>query len=236
MHKKGIRDKENENRSNDIGHQVDGASANAVIIEKEVVSEGHDSKSTTECAGCAQKAIERDEWKEKYNQEVEKRKELKKVYVNTTISFTELYSKYNALLKTSASTHQSVDDAASSGQDIFTPAEVKFLQCTSLEKKTDCTFINHCLKYAYKVDRSVLVFKTLKGTSEWTEINGEGVEIQHAAKTPLTPKKVERIKGLFYERLSKCEIDAVEYSERIKDSYVNKLIAAGIKNLSKKFK
>lgn len=105
-----------------------------------------------------------------------------------------------------------------------------------LDKKSDCTFILNCLKYAYKSDRSVLKSKSLKGTAEKTDITPEGEEIHHDGKSPLTPQKVDVIKGLFVDRISKCQIDSVEYKERMKDPYVNRLLAAGIKNLSKKFK
>lgn len=57
-----------------------------------------------------------------------------------------------------------------------------------------------------------------------------------SAKDPLTPEKVRRIKALFAGRISKCTIDSAHYTERMKDTYVNKLLAAGIKNLAQKFK
>lgn len=50
----------------------------------------------------------------------------------------------------------------------------------------------------------------------------------HQAKAP---RKVDRIKGLFIERISKPEINSADYRERIKDPYVNKLFAAGIRNI-----
>lgn len=40
-------------------------------------------------------------------------------------------------------------------------------------------------------------------------------------KDPLTPKKVERIRDLFIERISKCQLNPVAYGERIKDTYLN---------------
>lgn len=105
-----------------------------------------------------------------------------------------------------------------------------------LDKKNDCSFILHSLKYSYKSDLSVLSTRTLKGTAEWKELKEGGSEVHHEAKGPLTPRKVDRIKDLFIERISKPEINSAEYSERIKDPYINKLFAAGIRNLSKKFK
>lgn len=204
-------------------------------VEDPVESESRDASGTAECTGCAQKAVEMDEWKQKYIQEVEHRKELKKVYLNLTIRFSELHSKYDDLSKV-VSNHQSVNNAATSSDDIFTPKEVQFLQCMELDKKTDCTFILQCLKYGYKPDRSVLATKSLKGTAERTKFTDEGEQIRHEAKTALTPEKVDRIKGLFIERISKCKIDAAEYAVRMKDSYVNKLFAAGVNNISTKFK
>lgn len=163
---------------------------------------------------------------EKYKQEVEKSKALKK----------ELDLKHKNLLKTAKHTYhqKSLDDAVVSN-DVFTANEVKFLQCMPMDKKSDCSFILHCLKYAYKLDPSVLLSRTLKGTPERTEFTEKGEQIHHGAKDPLTPKKAERIKELFIERISNCIIDSAEYGERIKDSYVNKLIAAGIRNISKKY-
>lgn len=201
-----------------------------------VVMEGRNTVDTVECSGCFGKVTEIDEWKKRYEQEAEKRKQLKKVYMNLAIRFSEIELKYTALLKnaTANAYHQSVDEAESSA-DVFTAKEVKFLQCMPLDKKNDCSFILHCLKFAYK-DPSVLASKTLKGTAAWLEIKSDGEQVQHEEKAPLTPQKVERVKGLFMERISQCEIHSVEYGERIKDSYVNKMFAAGIRNLSKKFK
>lgn len=214
----------------------------------------HNSKNSGECTGCIQKAAERDEWERKYKQEFEKRKELKKVYVNLNVQFSELYMKYQSVLKAKGNNRDIVhgeasDNAASDGvamvseatggavkgdDDTFTEAQLKFLQFMPLDKKNDCTFILQCLKYAYKSDPTVLTSKTLKGTAERTEITADGREIHHEAKAPLTPEKVDRIKSLFMKRISKCEINSAEYVERMKDPYVNRLFAAGIVNLSKK--
>lgn len=80
-----IVEEENENRILTSENQVEPYSCNP--------------KTTTECAGCFQKSIESDEWQQKYYLEVERRKELKKVYINLNIQFSELYSKHYDLLK-----------------------------------------------------------------------------------------------------------------------------------------
>lgn len=235
LHKKDERLVDDVNEAAAVGEKEEDTSP-VRLANSTVESEAHHTKSLPECTGCVQKLIEIDQWETKYKQEVEKYKELKKVYLNLTVRFTEVDSKYNALLKTNTSGYHTSNDPVTSTDDIFTPNEVKFLQCMALDKNNDCSFILHCLKFAYKLDPSVLVCKTLKGTHEWMEITSEGKQIHHDGKAPLTPKKVERIKGLFIDRISKCEIDSADYVERIKDSYVNKHIAAGIRNLSKKFK
>lgn len=229
---------QNENGNNELNGAVaeENTDFNQVVTTKAPVeSESYSSKSSTECEGCVKKAAERDEWEYKYKQEVESRKELKKVYMNLNIQFSELYMKHNDLLKTASNIKPKSFDDPAACNDVFSSNEIKFLQFMPLDKKNDCSFILNALKYAYKSDTSVLVSKTLKGKSEWTEIK-DGYEIHHDAKTPLTPEKVERIKGLFIDRISNCEIHSADYGERIKDSYMNKLFAAGIKNISKKFK
>lgn len=199
-----------------------------------VESGGHDA-SKLQCSGCIEKSLEIDDWKKKYELEVAQRKELNQLYVKSTISFTELYSKYNDLLQTTAALPKSDDAAASSSSDdIFTNSELKYLQCMSLDKKHDCSFVLSALKFAYKADLSVFRSRTLFGTAERTDITTNGENIHHSAKDPLTPSKVRRVKTLFIERISKSEINSVDYSQRMKDSYVNTLFAAGIRNLSKK--
>lgn len=238
----------------------------------------HASKNAHECAGCIQKAVEIEEWESKYNEESEQRKQLKKVYMNLNVEFTELYMKYQSLLKivkgteshgdttvvkttdcrivhseapgakstdcrtvhgdasdggTSSKDNEATGGDEKDGDNIFTDAQIKFLQFMPLDKKSDCTFILQCLKYAYGSDTSVLASRTLKGTSKRTEINSEGIKTHYEGKAPLSPIKVDRIKRLFMERISKCDIHSAEYVERIKDPYVHKLFAAGIGNLSK---
>lgn len=229
-------------------------------VETKAPSESEtDNSKHFECTGCIRKAAERDEWERKYKQESEQRKELKKVYMNLNVEFSELYMKHKSLLKAKGNDrdiiHGEVSDGAAmvseatggaatvseatggaaTGSDVtFTEAQLKFLQFMPLDKKNDCTFILQCLKYAYKSDPNILASKTLKGTAKRTEITADGIEIHHEMKAPLTPEKVDRIKSLFMDRISKCEIHSAEYVERMKDTYVNKLFAAGIGNLSKK--
>lgn len=190
-------------------------------------------ESGGKCSGCVEKLIEIDDWKSKYDREVAHHKEYKRLYLNSTVQFSELHSKYNDLLKTTAALPKILDDATTS-QDMFTSNEVKYLQCMPLDKKTDCTFILSALKFVYKADLTTLTSKTLKGTSERIEILSNGDRIHHPAKDPMTPLKVSRIKSLFIERIAKCEISSPDYAERMKDAYVNKLFAAGIRNLSNK--
>lgn len=179
------------------------------------------------CTECAQKDIAINEWERKYN-------ELKKVHAKQSIHFSELYSKHNDLLKTVTNINKPAAEEAASSTDIFTPSEVKFLEYMDLEKVKDCTFVHQCLKFAYKSNVTVLASKTLWGTASWTGIAKNGEQVHREAKDPLTPEKVRRIKALFADRISKCRIDSAEYSERMKDPYINKLIAAGVKNLSQK--
>ncbi|KAJ6647837.1 hypothetical protein Bhyg_03060 [Pseudolycoriella hygida] len=204
--------------------------------ELQVEPKCQDAK-TVECDQCVRKDVDIEEWRQKYEDEVLQRKELKKVDLNLTVRFSELHSKYEDLLKATTkivAVDPPEDDSATPEDSIFTETEAKFLSCMALDKRHDCTFVLHCLKYAYKNDLSVLALKTLKGTAKSIEIMDDGEKIYHKGKDPITPKKVDRIRGLFIERISKCKIDAADYSERMKETYLNKLFAAGIKNLSKK--
>lgn len=144
--------------------------------------------------------------------------------------------KYNDLLKSKSHTSNDVgvSEATAVSGDIFTPNELKFLQCMSLEKKEDSTFVHQCVQFAYKSDLHVLAHRTLKGTKDWIEIKDDGEKKHHAAKEPLSPHKVNRIKDVFHERISKCAIDAATFGERVNDANINKLFASAIKNISKK--
>lgn len=194
-----------------------GLGAFATVIEN-----SDQNKASTQCTECKN-------WEVKY-------KDLKMLYVKLTIHSSEKDLKYEDLLKTKTRTiYSDIDDVATSNGDIFSPNEIKSLQGIPQDKKKDSTFILKCLEYAYKSDQSVLQKKTLKGKSEVIHFSETG-NVEHivAGKDPLTPEKVARIKELFIERLSNCEIDAFAYGERIKDSNLNKLIASGVKNISKK--
>lgn len=149
----------------------------------------------------------------------------------------ELGVKYTDLLKMATSTNRpDTDEVVASGGDIFTENQIRYFRSMPLDKKKDSSFILQCLEYAYKTDQSVLLQKTLNGKPEWIEITDGGEEILHPTKDPLTPKKVDRIRELFIERVSKCNIDPAVYGERMKTSYLNRLIASGIKNIAKKQK
>lgn len=170
------------------------------------------------------------DWEVKYN-------DLKKLCLKLTIRNADMDLKYEDLLKAKTASiplRVSGDDQLPIG-GFFTQRELKYLECMSLEKKMDSTFVHHCLQFAYKGDQSALLHKTLKGKAEVRHISDEG-EVEHVSegKDPLTPTKVESIRSLFIERISKCQLDAVAYGERIKDTYLNKLIASGIRNISKK--
>lgn len=187
--------------------------------------------SKVECSDCVQKSKELKEWEEKF-------KELKKIYVKLTVRHAELDLKYNDLLKSKSATSAASDVVANanaaSEDGVFNLNELKFLQCMPLDKKKDSTFIHQCLQFAYKNDLGVLAHKSLKGTSDWIEINDRGEKIHHTAKSPISPHKVNRIKEVFVERISKCQISSVEYGDRVKDANINKLFAGGIKNIAKK--
>lgn len=190
------------------------------------------------------------EWEMKSKEWEMKYKNLKKVYVQLTIRYSEQSLKFEHLLKSKTNAGNTTDHTTDhttghfpspntgiqvqSNDDIFTPRELIYLQCMSLDKSKDSTFIMKCLEFAYKNNLPILRFKTLKGKPESVQFDEGGEAENIAGKDPLTPMKVNRIKDLFLERLSKCQIDPVVYGERVKDSNINKLFASGVKNISKK--
>lgn len=205
--------------------QIDGACA---LVETDVgtaKNTGH--SSSRHCSDCEEKIKE---WEDKY-------KELKKLYVKLTVNYAELDLKHKDLLKSATGkndTKTATSTVASSVDgDIFTSGEVKFLECMPLERKKDSTFVLQCLQFAYKTDPKILAGKSLYGTKESIEFTEDGKETRHPAKQPITPTKANRIKELFVDRISKCDISSAEYGERIKGTNVNRLLASGIKNLSK---
>lgn len=176
-----------------------------------------------ECAPCLEK-------EKKY-------KDLMKVYLKLTHRYSELDQKYKDLLQTKTRTNQpEPDGTVSFSNDVFTPNEVKYLQAMPLDKTTDSTFILKCLEFAYKENPSQLRLRTLKGRPESVQYHDDGSIEEQVKKDPLSPIKVQRIKELFIDRLSKCKIDCVAFGERIKDTNVNKLFATGILNIVKKQK
>lgn len=201
-----------------VDHNEECAGASSLPVHK--VDQQNDDHSQ-ECKECKQ-------WECKYN-------DLKKLCLKLTIRNADMDFKYEDLLKTKTIQRKSSDNETAPTDDVFTKREVKFLECMALDKKIDSTFVHHCLQYAYKDDLAVLRRKTLKGTAEVLKIS-DGGDVEHISegKSPLTPEKIARIRGMFIERISKCQIDAVEYEQRIKDSYMNKLVASSIRNIVKK--
>lgn len=203
-----------------------------VVAEKSaehVVNCGDNAK--VPCPECEQNRKERDEWQEKY-------KELKKSYYKLAVRHSELDLKHKDLEKvaTAKTNDNNIDaDAISvaADSDIFSPNELKFLQCMPLEKKKDSTFVLQCVKFAYKEDTSVLNNKSLFGTKGRIEFTEDGGEVHQPAKQPLSPHKVDRMRGVFIDRISKCKLNAVEYGVRMKETYLNQLFASAIKNISK---
>lgn len=197
-----------------------GNDVNAVDNSFEI-DVGQNMNVSPECAGCVAKDM--------------KYKDLMKVYLKLTHRYTQLDEKYAHLLQLKTNTNEpEPDSTVLSNKDVFTPNEVKYLHAMPLDKKTDSTFVLKCLEFSYKDNLSVMKFKTLKGRPESVQYNDNGEIEQHSKKDPLTPKKVQRIKELFIDRVSKCKIDATAFGERIKDANVNKLFATGILNIAKK--
>lgn len=179
-----------------------------------------------QCKGCK-------EWQLKFD-------ELQKLSLRLTIRNAEMDLKFEDLLRAKTGSNQFVpvsDDATADApqDDVFTERELIYLKCMAYDKEMDSTFIHHCIQYAYKDNASVLVNKTLKGTADKVVFapNGDEKELI-PGKDPLTPLKVEKIRNLFINRISKCQLDAVSYSERIKDAYFNRLIGSAVRNISNK--
>lgn len=205
-------------------------------------SQFYGNDSNTLCDGCKETKIAAQRWERKY-------KDLKKRYVKLSVHFCELHMKYNDLKTTTNSVNSHLVDASTnsvhsdiaddevlSTDAVFTLDEITFLRSIPLAKAKDSSFILQCLQYAYKSNPSVLLYKSLKGVAESTEIKDDGTHEYHPAKEPLTPKKVVRIQKLFIERLDKCKTGSVDYGERIKQANINKLFASGINNIIKKHK
>lgn len=145
----------------------------------------------------------------------------------------ELALKYEDLKKVVKRTEEPNVQYQVESDDVFSPIQLRELEGMSLQKTSDSTFILKCLKFAYQNDLSVLRWKTLNGTTPST-LFVDGCHIDVEGKAALTPEKVARIKQLFIERLSKCDINSVEFGERIKETKVNQLFNSSIKNIAKK--
>lgn len=189
------------------------------------------TEQSTQCTRpeCVQVALECREWERKY-------KELKRTYINLTINYSEENIKYKNLIKVATrSTHSDNNEAILTADGMITSNEVKALQRISLETSKDSTFIKDCLEYLYKDNLAVLSQRSVKGTSEKIEFSADGEEVKrHPAKDPITPEKYDRVKALFIDRISQCDIDPVSHGERLKETNINRLMASGIKNISKK--
>lgn len=168
-------------------------------------------------------------WKVKYD-------DLNKFCLKLAIRNANMDLKYDDLLRTKTCASRSVPgDAELSKDDFFTPKELRYLDVMSLEKKSDSTFVRHCLEFIYKENIHILKKKSLHGTAEKQLFSDDGlVDRVVEGKDPLTPSKVDKIRSMFVERISRSGVGAVEYAERIKDSYLNRLIAASLQNISKK--
>lgn len=218
-----------------------------------------DKSSRCEACGRVDKSDgcgECDKWQKKYE-------DVKKSHIKLSVRYTELMMKYDELVEVAkgtvrpnvnsetdepqissianriASQTLSLSDGAAQSlcqpDDIFTENEIKCLKCLPLDKNKDSTFILNCLQYAYKNNAASIAMKTLKGTRGRYEVSDSGdlVEVK-AGKDPLTPEKVHRIKQLFMDRVTKSKCMAVEFGERVKEIYFNRLIASAVKNISNK--
>lgn len=172
-----------------------------------------------------------------------KYKELQTRFLKLTVEFSEISLKYKDAIKLGHSSRQAETDETDNGEtgetlhdDMFSKEELRTLKGLPLDKRNDSTFILQCLKFAYKSDLSILCNKSLMGTYATILVSSEGEDVEIAGKDPLTPEKVNKIKQLFTERLSSCDINAVQYGERIKESKVNHLLGTGLVNIRKKFK
>lgn len=181
-----------------------------------------DASRPAKCSQCV-------EWKVKYD-------ELQKFSLKLTIHNANTDLKFADLLSTKTYENELLpDDVEKSSDGFFTARELKFLKCLPNERSSDSTFVRHCLEFIYKDNLSVFSNKTLFGTAEKKHFSDQGVvERVEGGKDPLTPPKVARIRSLFVGRISKANAGAVEYGERIKDSYLNRLIASSLQNICKK--
>lgn len=218
--------------------------------------------TSNKCDGCGhwrtkyeEAKKETDGWHLKYD-------DVKKSMIKLSLKYTDLMMKYEDLVETAKgavrpkvntqeiSDGESQSSSTSNGEsqsayasnavsqslvvncDIFTESEIKCLQCVSLDKKKDSTFIFNCVQYAYKNDLASLATRTLKGTRGRYEIKeGELVTIR-AGKDPLTPEKVQRIQQLFIDRVTRSRCMSAEFGERVRLTNINKLIASAVKNIS----
>lgn len=173
----------------------------------------------------------------KYDEMVEVAKGTVRPNVNSVNETDEpqISSIANRIASQTFSTSDGAAQSLCQPDDIFIENEIKCLKCLPLDKNKDSTFILNCLQYAYKNDAASVAMKSLKGTRGRYEVSDSGdlVEVK-AGKDPLTPEKVHRIKQLFMDRVTKSKCMTVEFGERVKEIYFNRLVASAVKNISNK--
>lgn len=192
---------------------------------------GVNETKSIECQQC-------EVWRQKYE-------ELRKTYVKLCVKHTDQSMKHDDLLKATESSVRASSDEVTSGEasessspsdDGFTEREIRHLQSLPLHKKKDSTFILQCIEYAYQNRTAELTNRTLKGTRDRYEVQDGVPTVIRPGKEPLTPEKVQKIEKLFIARISKSKCLAGEFGERIAPTYINRLIASAIKNVSNKEK
>jgi len=155
--------------------------------------------------------------------------------------------KYEDLLKTKIGKNLFMQDSdeeeddkddgneAAPTKNIFTKRQLQTLKHMPVDKSDDSTFVLNCVEYAYKDNIRVLGKKSVFGKAETVLVseNGDADKVI-PGKDPMTPVKVEAIKALFIERISKCRLGSVAQAERINDAYVNRLILTSVRNIAKR--
>lgn len=228
VHKSGIHEKEVSKRVvPKLVHEAAKAFVDDVIdaCDENANENGRSgiSKNSEAVENGANGCTDCTEWKEKF-------KVMHKKYAKLSIEYSELNMKFTALSRTAPRVHGENETTPENADSVFSNSEIRVLQRISLAKKNDSTFIRNSLEFAYKSDLSVLKSRSVMGTyNTLAEMTSGKIE-----KPPLTPVKVKKIKELFIERLSDCDVDPIAFEERVKDSRINELLASGIKNIAKK--
>lgn len=118
----------------------------------------------------------------------------------------------------------------------FTPKELIELRSIHDDASCDATFIRTGLVHLYRDSLNILKEKSLLG-SEAKKIkrktkNGE-MEIKTLSKEPLSPKKVQMLKGMLLERVSTVTKNEFQILQRTKEVRVNQLFANAIGNINR---